>query len=201
MGRSKRAKNRQKEMRHAKKNSSNYKEKAKIKLSKRNKMEKRYLIGIYDSFRRKGKFNINFITTESKLIGSFSTLPIYSMYDVDQDDCIIVEGGNCSIKMEVWELTESALNVLERNYSYYEELRDEDNIYLKKEINSPFGIISIFIYNEVYGTSNPVEDGDWIEHVNYEKVMGKKNKIEKTQIQNLFNSSDNFNYADKEFMD
>lgn len=200
------SKNRKKNMRHAKKDSTEYQEKARLKLNKQvnRKMEKRFLVGIYDSFRKEGKYNINLVSHDAKLIGTFSTEPFYTMYDLGVDDCIIVKNGEHSVRMEVWGVSDKVLDILQKNYSYYEELKDEDNIYLKSEIISPFGRITIFTYNESFDNSIQITSGDWMEYQIQQKAKGKVT----TYNRNMFTTNPmkdamdkTFEPVDKEFMD
>ncbi len=129
-------------------------------------MEKLTLVGIYDSFRKEGKRSITMNSAESKLIGSYCTEPIYNVYDLQfEDECGITNNGNISVKIEVYEVNEAMLKKLSRNYCYYSELDDKDNIYSKEKVNSPYGEIFIFIYNDVDETSEQIYNGDWIEYL------------------------------------
>jgi len=206
MGRSKRSKNKQKNMRHAKKNSFEYQEKAKLKLRNKvnRKMEKRHLIGIYDSYRLNGKFNYRLNDTNSKFIGSYSTQPIYSMFDLGINDVMIIKNGQHSIKIEVWEVSDKMLASIERDYGYYDELTQEGNIYLKEEIISPFGKILLFTYNDIYDESKMIISGDWIEYLNEQRVKSSTvNLVKNNPMRDAFDKIMNHSgfAVDKEFMD
>jgi len=169
-------------------------------------MEKRHLIGIYDSYRLNGKYNPRLNTANSKYIGAYSTQPIYTMYDIGVNDVMIIKGGQHSIKVEVWEVSDKILSSIERDYGYYEEISIEDNIYLKEEVISPFGRINLFTYNDIYDKGSMVISGDWIEHLNEIKAKGEPLKLSKYPINYV---RDGFNKimgnsvleVDKEFMD
>ncbi len=166
MGKSKRSKNKKKSINFLKKN---------YKQSKQ--MEKRFLIGVYDSYRTNGKYNKIINVSNSKFIGSYSTEPIYTMFDLGMDDGVIIDNGNCSIKIEVWEISETTLNLIKSNYSYYDELSDDHNVYLEKKILSPFGEIQIFFYNESCEGFEKVVSGDWIEYLIEKRIKSSNSGL------------------------
>jgi len=168
-------------MRKTNKRSAGYKTKAELKkerkeLKRKSKMEKKYLIGIYDDYREKGVSNSSFDKVHCKLIGSYSTEPIYNMYDVDGDTmfCVVETSGNTSIKVEVWEVDETTLEKIERNYSYYPEYEEYPQDYNKANVLSPFGEIIMYFTSVFQLKDNLIVNGDWIEYLNYKKVMGNK---------------------------
>ena len=170
-------------MRKTNKRSVGYKTKAELKkerkeLKRKSKMEKKFLIGLYDDYRKDGVLNMSLDKVHCKLIGSYSTEPIYSMYDVDGDSmyCAVETDGNTSVKIEVWEIDETTLDLIEKNYSYYPQFEEYPQDYKKVDILSPFGKIEMYFTNVLQSKDNLIVDGDWIEYLNYKKVMG--NKIE-----------------------
>lgn len=163
------------------KRSPGYKTKAELKkerkeLKNKLKMEKKFLIGLYDDYREKGVSNSSLDKVHCKLIGSYSTEPIYNMYDVDGDTmfCVVETNGNSSIKVEVWEVDETTLDKIERNYSYYPEFEEYPQDYKKVDILSPFGKIDIYFTKVIQAKENLIVNGDWIEYLNYKKIMGNK---------------------------
>lgn len=168
-------------MRKTNKRSAGYKTKAELKkerkeLKRKSKMEKKYLIGIYDDYREKGVSNSSFDKVHCKLIGSYSTEPIYNMYDVDGDTmfCVVETGGNTSIKVEVWEVSESYLDKIEKTYGYYPEFDEYPQDYKKEEVLTPFGNVSMYFTNVEQSEKDIIISGDWIEYLNYKKVIGNK---------------------------
>jgi gamma-glutamylcyclotransferase (GGCT)/AIG2-like uncharacterized protein YtfP len=163
-------------MRKTNKRSPGYKTKAELKkerreLTKQSKMEKKHLVGIYDHFRKDGILNSLLPEPTCKLIGTFSTEPIYNMYYVENDNnCVIQENGNSSIKIEVWEVNESSLIKIEKEYCYYAEFEDYPQEYTKKTLVSPFGNITLYISITEQDSKELIIDGDWIEHINSLKV-------------------------------
>lgn len=163
-------------MRKTNKRSPGYKTKAELKkerreLTKNSKMEKKHLVGIYDHFRKDGILNSLLSTIACKLIATFSTEPIYNMYYVEDDNnCVIQEKGNSSIKMEVWEINDASLIKIEKEYCYYDEFAEYPQDYTKKILKSPFGDIIIYTSDSKKNAKELIIDGDWIEHINSLKV-------------------------------
>jgi len=167
-------------MKKINKRSAGYKTKSELKkerkeLKRKLKMEKRFLIGIYDDYRKDGCLNSMLNKINCKLIGSYSTEPIYTMYNIEKDDCCVIEtNGITSIKMEVWEVDEPNLDKIERSYSYYPDFEEYPQDYKKETILSPFGKIIIYFTNIKQLQENIITNGDWIEHLNYKKAIGNK---------------------------
>ena len=168
-------------MRKTNKRSTGYKTKAELKkerkeLKRKSKMEKKFLIGFYDDYRKEGTLNSSLDKAHCKLIGSYSTEPIYNMYDVDGDAmfCVVETNGNTSVKIEVWEIDETTLDLIEKNYSYYPQFEEYPQDYKKVDILSPFGEIVMYFTSIFQRKENLIIDGDWIEYLNYKKIMGNK---------------------------
>lgn len=167
-------------MRKTNKRSADYKTKTELKkerkeLRNKSKMEKKFLIGLYDDYRKDGCLNTILNKTFCKLIGSYSTEPIYNMYSLENDDaCVVKTNGETSIKIEVWEIDSATLEIIERSYSYYPEFEEHPQDYKKVDVLSPFGKIEIYFINIFQPKENIIIDGDWIEYLKYKKVIGNK---------------------------
>lgn len=177
MGRPQRSKNSRKNMRNINKRSEGYqtraeRKKEKKRLKQETKMEKKFLIAIYNNYRAGGLSTKNLVLKDSKLIGTYTTEPEYTMYSLEKNsDSIVVQGGNYSIKLEVWEVTEEILTKIEQAHYYYEEIEDIHQHYLKKKILTPFGESIIFIYNDSCSEFKTIVNGDWIEYENYKRIL------------------------------
>lgn len=162
------------------KRSEGYKTRAQLKKEKKeqkrlSKMEKKFLIGLYDDYRQGGCLNHLLNKTTCKLIGTYSTEPNYNMYSLEDGDCCVVENnGNNSIKIEVWEVGKIVLDKIERSYNYYPDFKDYPQDYVKEEVLSPFGNITIYFTNISQIEENLIISGDWIEYLNYKKAIGNK---------------------------
>lgn len=167
-------------MRKINKQSEGYKTRAQLKKEKKEKkklakMEKKFLIGLYDDYRKDGCLNGLLNTPSCKLMGSYSTEPNYTMYSIDKDEtCVVATDGNHSIKIEVWEISESYLDKIEKTYSYYSDFEEYPQDYKKEEVTSPFGKITMYFTNVNQSEENIIVGGDWIEYLNYKKVIGDK---------------------------
>ena len=167
-------------MRKIDKKSEGYKTRAQLKkerkeLRRKSQMEKKILIGLYDDYRKDGCLNGVLNAASCKLIGSYSTEPIYTMYNVDKDEsCVVATDGNNSIKIEVWEASESYLDKIEKTYGYYSDFEEYPQDYKKETVLSPFGEIIMYFTNIEQLQKNIIVSGDWIEYLNYKKVMGNK---------------------------
>jgi gamma-glutamylcyclotransferase (GGCT)/AIG2-like uncharacterized protein YtfP len=154
------------------------KKKEKNEIKRKLKMEKKFLIGLYDDYRKDGCLNGMFSQIICKLIGTYSTEPIYTMYSVDNDDsCVVKDNGINSIKMEVWEVDETTLNKLERCYDYYPDFDEYPQDYKKEEVLTPFGNVSIYFTNIEQSEKDIIISGDWIEYLNYKKAIGNNKKL------------------------
>ena len=168
-------------MRKIDKKSEGYKTRAQLKkerkeLRRKSQMEKKILIGVYDDYRKDGCLNGVLNKVSCKLIGAYSTEPIYTMYDLDDEglNCAVQINGNNSIKVEIWEISESYLDKIERSYNYYTDFEEYPQDYIKEKVLSPFGEVLMYFINETDDKDKIVISGDWIEHLNYKKVMGNK---------------------------
>jgi gamma-glutamylcyclotransferase (GGCT)/AIG2-like uncharacterized protein YtfP len=170
-------------MRKVNKKSEGYKTRAQLKkekkeLKRKSQMEKKILIGFYDDYRKDGLLNHLLNTVTCKLIGSYSTEPIYSMYSLENDDtCVVETHGNNSIKVEVWEISEIALDKIEKSYAYYPEFEEYPQDYIKETVLSPFGEIIMYFTNVAQDKDKLIINGDWIEYLNYKKVIGNNKKL------------------------
>ena len=167
-------------MRNTNKRSEGYKTRAEKKREKKeqkrvSKMEKKFLIGLYNDYREKGCANGFLNKASCKLIGSYSTEPIYNMYIVNRDDtCIVETDGNTSIKVEIWEISESYLNEIEKKYNYYSDFEEYPQDYKKETVLTPYGEVVMYFINTPPSKKNLIVNGDWIEYLNYKKVIGNK---------------------------
>lgn len=173
-------------MRNVDKRSEGYKTRAQLKKEKKElkrliQMEKRFLVGIYDSYRQEGRLHNTLKGITSILIGKYSTEPEYTMYDLGAEGCVIKENGDTSVKIEVWEVNKTILDRLEIQYNYYPSLEGYRQEYSKKTVNSPFGEIILYVYKDECEENQKVLDGDWIEHLNYKKIF-KGSEIEVNNI-------------------
>lgn len=171
-------------MRNTNKRSEGYKTRAERKkekkeLKRKSKMEKKFLIGIYDNYRNNCLLNDSLDKVSCKLIGTYSTEPIYDMYELkDDNNCIVKVNGDTSIKVEVWEVNDVILDKIERTYNYYPAFAEYPQDYVKEEeVLSPFGKTIMYFTNIFQSKEDLIINGDWVEHLNYKRIMGDKKLV------------------------
>ncbi|HEX8586122.1 MAG TPA: gamma-glutamylcyclotransferase [Allosphingosinicella sp.] len=150
------------------------------KREKKQKVEKRHLVGIYDHMRMGGRQHIN-LTADARYVGTYHTEPIYNLYGFEGDSYAgIKKNGNNSIVIEVYEISEDILEDLDSHNSYDGSQQDEQNLYLREKIKSPYGEILVYFYNN-YVNMEAIPNGDWIDYIktkvtiqpNNEKLLNK----------------------------
>lgn len=121
-------------------------------------MENTYLLAVYGALRQEGPSH--YLLNKAKYIGDFDTDLIYDMYSFVSFPALI-ESGNTSIKMEVYEINEDILKVLNRVQEYERGVRVE-NLYTMTEIETPYGKALTSFYNNKISNKVKVYSGDWI---------------------------------------
>lgn len=141
-----------------------------MRFDKKKEPEEKILLAVY-GFLRKDLPN-NHELSEGVFIGSFETLPEYTLYDVDGFACLDNE-GNFSIKMEIYEVEKSTFWALEWNNNLEGNILDVLNnkeLYKLKTIDTPFGNAYVFLSDENVVNFKKegiiVENGDWLDYHN-----------------------------------
>lgn len=135
-------------------------------------MGKLKLVAVYGSLR-KTMHNHKYYLTDSTFKGKFTTEPIYSMHEISSYPGLKLN-GNTSIIMEVYEVSNSVLEYLDRLEGYVEGA--SNNHYDRIETPTPWGDAYLYIYKNKLSPESVVESGDWVEF--------KKNKEVKSFINN-----------------
>jgi len=127
-------------------------------------------VAVYGSLL-KGLYN-HTIIKDSKYLGTFESAHNYTMYDLGAFPGII-EKGNTSLTLEVYNVTKQKLEDLDRLEGFIKN--SKISLYTRRIIRTPFGISFIYIYNknkkDIKG--DKVKSGNWKEYLNdknYEKV-------------------------------
>ena len=133
------------------------------------KMEENFLLAVYANLRKTCKKHN--IIMSSKYLGSFYTIPIFSLWDIGGSEPVVTLGGSTSIKLEVYEISSDKLKEIDNLENYIPN--NLDHSYMKREeIESPFGRVSIHILNdiiegnELYAESKKILSGDWVDYKN-----------------------------------
>lgn len=125
------------------------------------KKETPLLVGVYGSLRK--DLHNHKVLGNSKLVGTFQTVPEYTMYDLGSYPGVVVE-GNTSIFIEVYEITETTLEKLDCLEGYY-TFNALNNHYNRRKIESPYGEMYVYYYNNKYNytpeKNKIVTSGDW----------------------------------------
>lgn len=122
-------------------------------------MEVTYLLAVYGALRQQGVSN--YLLSKAKYIGDFDTDLIYDMYSFISFPALI-ENGNTSIKMEVYEIDKDTLNTLNRIQEYERGVKVE-NFFTMTNIETPYGEALTSFYNGKISNKVKIESGDWIE--------------------------------------
>lgn len=124
------------------------------------------LVAVYGTLRQNQSNNCHLAGAE--YIGEYDTEPIYTMYSLHSFPGI-VENGNTSIKMEVFEVQEEdTFKRLDNLEGFYGD-NNKDNLYNKKIIETPFGKAFVYFYNGDVRKRPAVEGGDWVD---YKRTLG-----------------------------
>lgn len=115
-------------------------------------------IAVYGSLR-KGLSNHGIISDE-KLVGTFDSKPVYTMYSVHEYYPALMTDGLTSVKMEVYEITEEAFDKVNRLEGYISE-GNRSNLYNRESIDTPYGKAFVYIYNQSIAGLHAVSSGDW----------------------------------------
>jgi len=225
MGRSKRNKNKKEtpqflikqEQRLSVKAERNRIKQEKRREAKKNKilstMEKKYLIGVYDDLREDGVDHKYIDTKDATNIGSFDSDATYSLYPLSKDSfCGLKQEGNTSVKIEVYEITETILDELdEKVYNYDPSQKDDNNLFIRKKVNSPYGEIEMWFYNDDTTGIKPLESGDWIDYldIQFKTTPPKSSKSEfnklldkqEQELEDEINSQDTVTVNYKDVLD
>ena len=120
------------------------------------------LVSVYGSLRQ-GLHNHKYHLENAEYLGTFSTEPEYTLHSLSSFPGL-KENGNTSVVMEVYEVTDEEDKSIERLEGYSKG--GNNTFYDKKEIQTPWGLASTYIYINDLPSSTIVESGDWKEFKN-----------------------------------
>jgi gamma-glutamylcyclotransferase (GGCT)/AIG2-like uncharacterized protein YtfP len=135
--------------------------------------EKKFtVIGVACKLQKNGEYHKKLTEFSSLLpVGVYYTPPIYELYDLGLD-AGLVENGNTSVKIEVYQICDKTLKSLD---NFKSSLSDniKYNLFNRKEIDSPFGKIQVYFVN--------IDKGDYFKITEnvidyYKRVENKINK-------------------------
>lgn len=126
-------------------------------------MSKKHLIACYGSLR-KGLGNHEYFLGKSTYLGEFKTEPIYNLHSLGGFPGL-KENGTTSVVMEVYEVNDQEANAID-NLEGYVPGSNDNTFYDKKDIDTPWGVASVYIYVKELLKSSIVQSGDWKEFKN-----------------------------------
>lgn len=112
------------------------------------------LVFVYGTLRQ-GQSN-HHLLAQSELLGNHTTPPIYSLYDLGSYPAVI-EGHN-AIYGEVYRVDDDTLKQLDI-------LEDVPVDYRREQIETPFGLAWMYIYQQDQQLEKLISSGDWCQKV------------------------------------
>ena len=113
-----------------------------------------HLLFVYGTLRR-GECN-HHLLEHAQLLGNHETLPEYTLYDLGAYPAVIE--GHSSILGEVYLIDDTTLKAVDR-------LEDVPVEYRREQIETPFGLAWIYLYQDVSQLSEMISSGDWCQKV------------------------------------
>lgn len=129
---------------------------------------KTFKIAVYGSLR-KGLGNHGVIK-DAKFLGDFESQPEYTMYSIGGSFPGLVNEGNTSVQMEVYEVGEATFEDVNNLEGFIVE-DDPYNMYNRVLIDTPYGPAYSYIYNGNTTTLFVVESGDWTKYKQASNVV------------------------------
>jgi len=117
----------------------------------------KYLVAVYGTLCKGGASCT--LLTNSDYCGSFDSEPIYDMYSFGIYP-VLIKDGSTSIRMEVYEVTQSVYNTIDR----IKQIDESDNSlkdYNSELISTPYGEAITYFTNMKVSHKSKVYCGDW----------------------------------------
>lgn len=125
-------------------------------------------LAVYGTLK-KGLHNHHYLQ-KSKYIGEFETLPIYNFFSVRDSFPAVTKGGYRSVLMEVYDVTHEILDAID-GLEGYKKFKEEDSLYVRKEIDTPYGVCFTYFYNKNTKHLAPIVDShDWKEFISIKQI-------------------------------
>ena len=127
------------------------------------------IIAVY-GYLRKGCDNFFHIKDSAKLIGSYYTLPEYTLYNIDGAPGLLKEGST-SVLLEVYEISKSDWYSLEWSNNLegnLENINTKKSLYIDKLIQTPFGEAVVFFIDPSQVSlhkAQKIPNGDWLDYL------------------------------------
>lgn len=135
----------------------------KRRMSKKKEEDEEFIkLAVYGSLRKGFKLNTKYFTG-SLFLGTFSSSPEFTMYDLGEYPGVIHNGGT-SIVMDVYEINAKYLKIFDIAEGYLDLRNNIINMFKKNTISTPFGLAYYYSYEELdkrIVKPKIIESGDW----------------------------------------
>ncbi|RJX70657.1 gamma-glutamylcyclotransferase [Vibrio sinensis] len=114
-----------------------------------------HLVFVYGTLR-KGESNHHHLSEQAQFLGHHETLPEFALYDLGAYPAVI--SGHHSISGEVYLIDSHNLQVLDK-------LEDVPVEYRREQIETPFGLAWIYLYQDTSQLETLISSGDWCQKI------------------------------------
>lgn len=128
-------------------------------------MERNILIAVYGTLRAGGG-NYERLLTKADYKGTFTTPPIYNLYNLNGAFPGLKENGNTAVVMEVYAVNLEEARRVDGLESYTPG--EQPYFYDKIQIETPWGQAGVYTYVRQPSESSLIKSGDWMNR--FEKV-------------------------------
>lgn len=125
------------------------------------------LISVYGSLR-KGFGNHQYLLSNAKYLGEFKTKPEFTLHSLGGFPGL-KPNGKTSVVMEVYEVTPEEARSVDSLEGYTPGVKA--TFYDKIDLDTPFGMSSVYTYVRELSPESIVESGDWTE---FKKTKAKE---------------------------
>jgi len=112
------------------------------------------LVFVYGTLRH-GQSN-HHLLVQSEWLGNYATPPLYSLYDLGPYPAVV--DGHSVIYGEVYRVDDATLQQLDI-------LEDIPVMYRREQIETPFGLAWMYLYQETLQAQTLISSGDWCQKV------------------------------------
>lgn len=131
----------------------------------KNIMEEKLLLAVYDNFLK--KCNKNNVFDNSQYIGTFESIPVFSLYDIGGSEPVLTTAGSTSVKFEVYEITKAVMDKVNNLQSCYPDNPTASFLEIES-ISTPFGEASVHVFlddmSAYYNDATLISSGDWLDY-------------------------------------
>lgn len=125
------------------------------------------LVAVYGTLRK--DCSNHALISDSELLGSFESNPLFSLYSVSDMYPALKLGGNQSVLMEVYEVDDATLKRLD-GLEGYNPNNKKHNLYDRKIFHTPYGEAYLYVYEGGVGKYELIPNGDWKEYIELKPI-------------------------------